>query len=131
MRDYNLQALRNYISLVNQEPILFNYNIKDNIKIGSEYATDSEVYKAAKQAEALDYIEALPEKFETWTGAKGSLLPRGQKQRIALARAMIKKPKILLLDEATSALDNNTANAYRRLSISSCEALPLLLSHTT
>ena len=110
LRDYDLHALRAYISLVNQEPILFNCSIKDNIKIGCENATEAEVYEAAKEAEALDYILALPQQFETWTGVKGGLLSGGQKQRIALARAMIKKPKILLLDEATSALDNNTAN---------------------
>ena len=108
IKEYNLKELRQYISLVNQEPILFNCSIKENIKIGAEFATDSEVIEAARKAEATKYIEALPEKYDTWVGVKGSLLSGGQKQRIALARAMIKKPKILLLDEATSALDNNT-----------------------
>ena len=109
IQEYNLQALRKFISLVNQEPILFNCSIEDNIKIGCENASDSEIRDAALKAEASDYIEALPEKYDTWVGVKGSLLSGGQKQRIALARAIIRKPKILLLDEATSALDNNTA----------------------
>lgn len=108
IRDYDLSTIRELIALVNQEPILFNCSIKENIKMGNVYALDKEMKAAAIEAEADEFIESLPEKYETWAGIKGSQLSGGQKQRIAIARAMIKKPKILLLDEATSALDMNT-----------------------
>ena len=108
IRDYNLSDLRDCIALVSQEPILFNTNIKENIKMGKLLADDKEVVSAAKEAEADVFIESLPDKYETYVGLKGSQLSGGQKQRIAIARAMIKKPKILLLDEATSALDTKT-----------------------
>ena len=108
IRDYDLSTIRELIALVNQEPILFNCSIKENIKMGNVYALDREMKAAAQEAEADEFIEALPEKYDTWAGIKGSQLSGGQKQRIAIARAMIKKPKILLLDEATSALDMNT-----------------------
>ncbi|OMJ68658.1 hypothetical protein SteCoe_33833 [Stentor coeruleus] len=108
IREYDLSTIRELIALVNQEPILFNCSIKENIKMGYVYALDKEVEAAAKEAEANEFIDSLPEKYDTWVGLKGSQLSGGQKQRIAIARAMIKKPKILLLDEATSALDMNT-----------------------
>lgn len=108
IRDYLLADLRDLIALVSQEPILFNTNIKENIKMGRLSASDSEIEAAAKEAEADVFINSLPEKFETYVGLKGSQLSGGQKQRIAIARAMIKKPRILLLDEATSALDMKT-----------------------
>ena len=108
IREYDISELRKFMSLVNQEPILFNGSISENIRIGKENATDDEVRLAAKIVEANSFIENLPQKYETWVGVKGSLLSGGQKQRISLARAIIRSPKILLLDEATSALDMNT-----------------------
>ena len=108
IKQYDLSTIRELIALVNQEPILFNCSIKENIKMGNVYSIDKEVEAAAREAEATEFIESLPEKYDTWVGLKGSQLSGGQKQRIAIARAMIKKPKILLLDEATSALDMNT-----------------------
>ena len=108
INEYLLSDLRELIALVSQEPILFNTNIGENIKMGRLGASDSEVEAAAKEAEADAFIENLPEKYKTYVGLKGSQLSGGQKQRIAIARAMIKKPRILLLDEATSALDMKT-----------------------
>ena len=113
MREYDLSALRNFISLISQEPILFNCTIEENIKIGKEDASPEEIRGAATEAEARLFIENLPDKFKTWVGVKGALLSGGQKQRIALARGIIKKPRILLLDEATSALDVNTESAIQ------------------
>ena len=110
IKEYDISAIRDFISLVSQEPILFNCSIEENIKLGTKNSTDSDVVAAAEAAEANEFIEHLPDAYKTWVGVKGSLLSGGQKQRIALARAMIKKPKILLLDEATSALDTHTEN---------------------
>jgi ABC-type multidrug transport system fused ATPase/permease subunit len=108
IREYDLGSLREFIGLVSQEPVLFNCSIKENIRLGKLEATDFEIEKAAKEAGASEFIESLPEKYETWTGIKGSQLSGGQKQRIAIARAILKSPTILLLDEATSALDMKT-----------------------
>nr|APD26515.1 ATP-binding cassette transporter subfamily B member 1-like X11 protein [Brachionus koreanus] len=105
IKDLNLQWLREQISLVSQEPILFSTSIKDNIRIGRLDATDLEVEQAAKNANAHDFIMKFNNKYDTQVGERGTQLSGGQKQRIALARAILKNSKILLLDEATSALD--------------------------
>ena len=114
IKAYDLSALREFISLVSQEPILFNCTIEENIRIGKESASFEEIQSAAAEAEANSFIETLPDQYNTWVGVKGALISGGQKQRIALARALIKKPKILLLDEATSALDMNTEKSIQR-----------------
>ena len=108
IKELDLKSLRKYVSLVSQEPILFNCTIRENILIGKKDGTEEDIVLAAIEAEAHDYISMLPDKYDTWVGVKGSQLSGGQKQRIAIARAIIKNPKILLLDEATSALDMNT-----------------------
>ena len=104
----NLKCLRDRIGLVNQEPTLFSMSIKDNILLGNPDASFDDVVKAAKKANAYDFINALPNKFDTEVGEGGGYLSGGQKQRIAIARAIIRDPEILLLDEATSALDTNS-----------------------
>ncbi|XP_074856744.1 bile salt export pump [Carettochelys insculpta] len=106
----NVQFLRSKIGIVSQEPVLFDCSIADNIKYGNntKEITMEEVIEAAKKAQLHDFVMSLPDKYETNVGAQGSQLSRGQKQRIAIARAIIRDPKILLLDEATSALDTES-----------------------
>ncbi|VDL74808.1 unnamed protein product [Nippostrongylus brasiliensis] len=107
-RELNLMDARSQISLVGQEPILFNYSIRENIAYGMDSATDSQIEDAAKLANAHGFIAKLPAGYDTVVGERGSMLSGGQKQRIAIARAVIRNPKILLLDEATSALDTES-----------------------
>ncbi|XP_026984875.1 bile salt export pump isoform X1 [Sagmatias obliquidens] len=109
-KNVNVQFLRSKIGIVSQEPVLFACSIVDNIKYGDntkEIPTEK-VIEAAKQAQLHDFVMSLPEKYETNVGSQGSQLSRGEKQRIAIARAIIRDPKILLLDEATSALDTES-----------------------
>lgn len=95
---------------MSQEPVLFDCSIADNIKYGdnSKKLTMDQVIEAAKKAQLHEFVIGLPDKYDTNVGAHGSQLSRGQKQRIAIARAIIRDPKILLLDEATSALDTGS-----------------------
>ncbi|KAF5910749.1 hypothetical protein HPG69_004838 [Diceros bicornis minor] len=106
----NVQFLRSNIGIVSQEPVLFACSIMDNIKYGdnTKEIPMEKVIEAAKQAQLHDFVMSLPEKYETNVGSQGSQLSRGEKQRIAIARAIVRDPKILLLDEATSALDTES-----------------------
>ncbi|KAM9805144.1 bile salt export pump [Neosynchiropus ocellatus] len=106
----NVPFLRSQIGLVSQEPVLFDCSIAENIQYGDNTRTIGmeEVIDAAKKAYLHDFVMTLPDKYDTQVGAQGSQLSRGQKQRIAIARAIVRNPKILLLDEATSALDTES-----------------------
>ena len=106
----NLYSLRKNISLVGQDTTLFDDTIKNNIKYAKLNATDDEIEEAAKNSFAVDFIENLPNKFETNIGENGVRLSGGEKQRLSIARAMLKKSPIILLDEATSSLDSETEN---------------------
>ena len=108
IRDVTQQSLREHISYVPQEPMLFHRSLRENIAYGKPGATDKEVRQAAKQANALDFIEDLPDGFDTLVGERGVKLSGGQRQRIAIARAILKDAPILILDEATSALDSES-----------------------
>ena len=108
INDYQLSEIRNQMALVPQEVMLFGGSIKENIEYGKPGASEEEIFEAAKQANALEFIESFPEKFDTLVGDRGIQLSGGQKQRIAIARAILKNPSILVLDEATSALDSES-----------------------
>ena len=103
-----IESLRDKISLVSQETTLFDDTILNNIKYANENATSDEIYEVAKLSNAHEFINKLPNKYDTLIGENGLRLSGGEKQRISIARAMIKKSPIILLDEATSSLDSET-----------------------
>ena len=119
-----LQSLRENIGLVSQDSVVFSANAMENIRYGNLAATDEEVIAAARSAQAHDFIEALPEGYNTYVGERGVRLSGGQRQRLSIARALLKNPPLLLLDEATSALD---ADSERKVQA----ALELAMNHRT
>ena len=106
--DYSLTELRSQMAIVPQDVLLFAGTIRDNIGYGKQNSTEQEIIDAARKANALDFINSFPDKFETKVGERGIQLSGGQRQRIAIARAVLKNPSILLLDEATSSLDSES-----------------------
>ena len=108
VRNVTQKSLRSYIGIVQQDVYLFNGTIKENIAYGKPDATMEEIVEAARNADLLDFIESLPNGFDTEVGERGTRLSGGQKQRISISRVFLKNPPILILDEATSALDNES-----------------------
>jgi ATP-binding cassette subfamily B protein len=114
IKNYTLKSLRRNIGLVQQDIFLFAGTIRENIRYGRVDATEEEIIEAAKRANIHDFIESLPDGYDTQVGERGVRLSGGQKQRISIARVFLKNPPILLLDEATSALDNETEIKIQR-----------------
>ncbi|XP_043481652.1 multidrug resistance protein homolog 49-like isoform X1 [Leptopilina heterotoma] len=126
----NVKWLRSHIGVVGQEPVLFDTTIRENIRYGNDSVTEEEMIKAAKEANAHDFISKLPEGYESQVGERGSQLSGGQKQRIAIARALVRKPGILLLDEATSALDlHSEATVQRALDAAAKGRTTVVVTH--
>ena len=114
IKELRLKDLRHGIGLVSQDVFLFHGSVRENIAYGFPEATLEEVVAAAKIAEAEEFIQQLPQGYDTIVGERGQKLSGGQRQRVAIARAVLKNPPILILDEATSAVDNETEAAIQR-----------------
>ncbi len=108
IRDMTIKSLRGHIGIVRQDPFLFSTTLRENIAYGVDNASSKEVREAAQQAKIHEFIDGLPEKYETKVGERGVTLSGGQKQRVAIARALLKNPKILILDDSTSSVDTQT-----------------------
>jgi len=108
VRKYDIETLRNEVSMVLQKNVLFSGTIKENLRWGNKNATDEEIINACKQAQADEFIENFPDKYDTFIEQGGTNVSGGQKQRLCIARALLKKPKILILDDSTSAVDTKT-----------------------
>jgi ATP-binding cassette subfamily B protein len=124
IKDYKLNELRKQIGVVSQDVYLFNKSILDNIRYGNDEATREQVIEAAKIADIHDFIDSLPEKYDTMVGERGTRLSGGQKQRLSIARALLIKPRILVFDDSTSSVDVETEYRIQ-------QALELLAHATT
>ena len=113
VRELRLASLRRAIGIVAQDPFLFSASVRENIAFGAPEATDDEVVRAARLAQAHDFVEELPEGYETVIGERGITLSGGQRQRIAIARALVLDPRILILDDATASVDATTEARIR------------------
>ena len=114
VRDYDLESLRQQVAMVLQKNILFSGTIKENLRWGNEQATDEELKRACELAQADDFIQNFPDGYDTYIEQGGSNVSGGQKQRLCIARALLKKPKILILDDSTSAVDTKTDALIRQ-----------------
>ena len=113
VRDLQLTSLRRAIGVIAQDPFLFSATVRENIAFGSADATDEEIERAARLAQAHEFVEALPEGYDTVIGERGITLSGGQRQRVAIARALVVDPRILILDDATASVDATTESKIR------------------
>mgnify|MGYP002895369301 CR=1 FL=1 len=114
VRNYNLEVLRDQVSMVLQKNVLFSGSIYDNIRWGDEYASEEEVRRVCKLAQADGFVSEFPDGYDTMIVQGGNNVSGGQKQRLCIARALLKKPKILILDDSTSAVDTATEAQIRK-----------------
>ncbi|MBM6816287.1 ABC transporter ATP-binding protein [Olsenella uli] len=113
VREYDLESLRDAVAMVLQKNVLFSGTIAENLRWGNEHATDEEVLEAARLAQADEFVQTFPKKYDTYIEQGGTNVSGGQKQRLCIARALLKKPKILILDDSTSAVDTKTDRLIR------------------
>ena len=114
VRDYDLEALRNQVSVVLQKNVLFSGTIKENLRWGDENATDEDLVRVCKLAQADEFIQTFPDKYDTYIEQGGTNVSGGQKQRLCIARTLLKRPKVLIFDDSTSAVDTATEGKIRR-----------------
>ncbi|MBO4285780.1 MAG: ABC transporter ATP-binding protein, partial [Bacilli bacterium] len=114
VKDYDLETLRNNVAVVLQKNVLFSGTIKDNLRWGDENATDEEMKHVCKIAQADEFIEKFPKGYDTYIEQGGTNVSGGQKQRLCIARALLKKPKVIILDDSTSAVDTKTDAIIRK-----------------